>query len=221
MKSIIQNNPTTFQTEDMQMFHDLEGIFEIDNSKLSIKDNTIYMNNCKIQFHKQHGIGGSFWLSSIALILFLDQHQEQFTNKTVLELGAGCALPSAYIAKHAKSVTASDLQPEIAQDTFELNNLSCPAIYLNWTESVPQNTKYDIIIAADCIYRTTHSYFVNAIKNNLASNGKFFICNADRDHLDDALYALQENWPDMQIETHDIIYNSKYTCQITVCSLGF
>jgi hypothetical protein len=102
----------------METLHDLNGIFSMDGELLTISNNTIYVDGCEIPFDVvSNHISGSFWLSSIALILFLKKQKAFVKDKRVLELGAGLALPSKYI----KDNVVMEEKTLLFNDTYYVN----------------------------------------------------------------------------------------------------
>ncbi len=209
MKAIMQNNPNTFQTDDLKTIVRPQGSFNLATSKdtsssINITDHTLSVlnsNNIKEKYfiyEDPSHIGGCFWLSSIAMILFIDTHKDYFKDKKVLELGSGIGLPAMHIAKTCTPsfVTMSDKDASITQTSsnsngiFELCNTEVK--YIDWYNNQNNNEKYDVIIASDCVYRNTQDAFLQTIKNYLKDDGIFIFINAYRDGLDDFIYSLQE-----------------------------
>lgn len=112
MIRLLQNNPTTFQTTDGKTLYNLSGNFYLDNkSFLTINENKLYIDNNIINIYKNtEQIGGSFWLSSIAMLLLLQKYNKEdfYNNKSILELGAGIALPSIYLSNFSNNITSTD-----------------------------------------------------------------------------------------------------------------
>lgn len=213
MKSIIQNNPNTFQTGELKTILRPQGDFtlsnlfktkiNITNHTLSILNNDIVDQQYSIYENPTH-IGGCFWLSSIAMILFIDTHKDYFKDKKILELGSGIGLPAMHIAKTCtpKNVTMSDKDSYITQSSSNLNGIfelgNTDIKYIDWFNSLndtlndTDQDKYDVIIASDCVYRNTQAAFLETIKKHLKDDGIFIFVNAYRDGLDDFIYSLQE-----------------------------
>lgn len=210
MKSIIQNNPTTFQTGDLRTICRPQGRFnllniplkttiDVDNHTLSILNDNVVKQQYHI-FEDSSRIGGCFWLSSIAMLLFADTHKDYFKDKKVLELGSGIGLPAMHIAKTCcpKHVSLSDIDSYITQHSSNLNGLfelgNTEVKNIDWDDLpyVPESEKYDIIIATDCIYRNSQNAFFRTVQRFLKSDGIFILANAYRDGLDDFIYSLEE-----------------------------
>jgi predicted nicotinamide N-methyase len=208
MKAIMQNNPNTFQTGDLKTIVRPQGTFNLASNKekasVNITEHTLSVlndNNVKEHYYIYEDpshIGGCFWLSSIAMILFIDTHKDYFRDKKVLELGSGIGLPAMHIAKTCTPtfVTMSDKDACITQTSsnsngmFELSNTEVK--YIDWYDNINENEKYDVIIASDCVYRNTQNAFLQTIKKYLKDDGIFIFINAYRDGLDDFIYSLQE-----------------------------
>jgi hypothetical protein len=209
---LLQCNSCIFQTDDLKTLYNLIGIFKFDNTILEITPNHIIINDIILSYNKiPKQIGGSFWLSTIAMLLFISKNKNIFKDKTILELGAGLALPSNYIQKvcNPKNITASDYEC-----------LTNKIKHIDWNNlDDSDNTKYDIIIACDCIYRNSYSYLLQTIKKYLVKNGKLFIINPYRDGLDDFIYGIREFNHNINIKIENLIYSSNannYTIELYV-----
>ena len=94
------------------------------------------------------------WLSSPSM-------SSRLANKHILELGAGCAVPSLASAVYSTpaSVTISDLNPDTMENiehNIGLNPGKCDvnACTIDWedTSTYPEQ-KMDYVICSDCIYQ--------------------------------------------------------------------
>jgi hypothetical protein len=216
MERLLQNSPMVFQTSDMKTIYNLNGLFSLDNCHLKIDDNdTIIIDNIKLKIYKNpEHIGGSFWLSSIGMILYIKSLNFDFSNKTILELGCGVALPSMYLSYFSNNITISDLDPSIGDINCKMNNIdTIKSKLISWSSlDSMDNSKYNVIIASDCVYRNTWRFFLDAIKKyfDKNSNGMLLICNPYRDGWDDFVYALSEYLPDISQFSKKITYDNYY-----------
>jgi len=181
------------------------------------------------------GIGAGCWLSSIAMLSWLsDNYETHSTPKRVLEVGCGVALNSLYLAhSHSNShsqahinITASDYKHTIGYALDEnkvLNGIDTSTVayeVLDWNQCTsetynPSETigTFDLIIATDCIYKSTASLFFNVIKHHLAKNGKLLLINpmeTSRPGTDNLIYKLAE-MGEISISHIAIQLNKKYT----------
>lgn len=97
------------------------------------------------------------WMASPSMV-------ERMEGKAVLELGAGCAIPSLAAAVHGspRSVTITDLNPDTMDNirhNIGLNGhasgaAAVTAATIDWSdESTYPTEKLDYVICSDCIYQ--------------------------------------------------------------------
>jgi len=112
-------------------------------------------------------VGLTVWDSSLVLMKFLEKlhDQGQFgPGMRVLELGSGCGPVSVAAAMMGAQVTATDVQWILAltKRNVELNqsliaegggSVTCQTLYWGREEDLEGLPRFDIIIAADCIYK--------------------------------------------------------------------
>lgn len=95
------------------------------------------------------------WPSALALTRFLQSSPELTQQKSVLEIGAGIALPSFSIARQTRSLIISDHQPdavELMKRNIELLALrNATALLLDWNHFPPE-IKADTILLSDINY---------------------------------------------------------------------
>lgn len=93
---------------------------------------------------------GVVWPSSVALTKYLEKNPPQET--TILEIGCGLAIPSIYLAKNGKSVTAMDFHPDVP--FFFEKNKHQNAVELRLEISPWQSfdVKHDLMIGSDILY---------------------------------------------------------------------
>lgn len=89
MIKLLQNNSFTFQTLELQTLYNISGKFNIYENYITINDSKLYIDNIIIKLYKDPKyIGGSFWLSSIAMLLIFQKYDKKyFENKKIIELG--------------------------------------------------------------------------------------------------------------------------------------
>jgi len=109
--------------------------------------------------------GLGIWCASLVMSRWLASRSmvERMENKTILELGAGCGIPSLTAAVYGspKSVWITDLNPETIDNiryNIELNgsatNKEIIASSIDWgDESTYPPMKIDYVICSDCIYQ--------------------------------------------------------------------
>lgn len=189
---IIQNSPTSFQAEDCHTFTDVEGVFEAFGSSLRIENRRILIDGLEIKLTCDPGhIGGSFWLSSIAMLMYMRSNKQEFAGKRVLELGAGTALPSIYLSKACcDMVVASDLDIVPALHSIGANPCRVIPVTLDWSSE--SHGLFDVVVACDCVYRANHESFARAVLAHLAPGGTLYMVNPQREGFDECLYLLEE-----------------------------
>jgi release factor glutamine methyltransferase len=95
------------------------------------------------------------FFSTKNLLKFLEE--EDLTNKTLLELGAGSGLISVFATKKKAKVTASDISYFAVQnikENFKINNSDARVIHSNLFEKIPPD-KFDYIIINPPYYNKT------------------------------------------------------------------
>ena len=224
MKVLLQNSPSMFQSDDMSTITNIHGLFT-DGSRndvhVSVRGDTVTLNGTSFVTKRNHNtIGGSFWLSSIALLLYVEENKAAFAGKRVLELGSGVGLPSMYIAKTCgpASVTATDADYVTLALNVERNELqdAIHVMKLDWEDVQVTYAcdTYDVLVASDCVYRDNHRAFMTAVRRLLSRNGKLVMFNAERDGLDECIYALQEVCQDVHVDEVTLCYNHEYKTKI-------
>lgn len=177
------------------------------------------------------GIGAGCWLSSIAMLSWLsDNYLNYSTPARVLEVGCGVALNSLYLASSQSqvntSIVASDHMHTIGyafDENKALNGIDTSKVayeVLDWNQCIsetynPSTTigTFDLIMATDCIYKSTATMFFNVIKHHLAKNGRLLLINPmekSRPGTDNFIYKLAE-MGEISISHIAIQLNKKYT----------
>jgi 2-polyprenyl-3-methyl-5-hydroxy-6-metoxy-1,4-benzoquinol methylase len=174
---------------------------------------------------KDCGIGAGCWLSSIAMLSYLNNNYISPTSR-VLEIGCGVALNALYLASQGhQSITASDCFETIGcafEENKKLNNTANGQYkLLDWQQCCSDNYdpldtigEYDLIIATDCIYRSTAPMFFQTIRKHLSKNGgKLLLINpveTSRAGIDEFIYKLAE-MGDVSVQHIAIQFDHKYT----------
>jgi len=101
---------------------------------------------------------GVLWPSSEALARFIASHPDLVSNKKVIELGCGLALPSL-VAKHlGADVLATDFHPDVelyVQRNGRHSELQINYQRLNWRENNNLG-EFDVILGSDILYESKH-----------------------------------------------------------------
>ncbi|KAL7517146.1 hypothetical protein ACHAWX_002095, partial [Stephanocyclus meneghinianus] len=108
--------------------------------------------------------GLSIWCASLVMARWLSSPvlSSRLCNKHILELGAGCAVPSlaAVTYAHPASVTISDLNPDTMENIRyniglnPTNNCEVKACSIDWEDQATYpDKKMDFVICSDCIYQ--------------------------------------------------------------------
>lgn len=201
--------------------HDFVGTFDVDGYNtifvqrldMHTKQFEFSTKECKYQMlvrecnAREGGIGAGCWLSSVAMLAWITENAHVFVGKKVMEMGCGIGLCSLGLSSMIRdtSITASDCYSALAE-TFdknvELNGIdksNTSFKLMDWdatADAQVENTgEYDIIIATDCIYKSTADSFKQAALKHLAPNGKLFMINpfgVSRPGVDTFVYSLAE-----------------------------
>jgi SAM-dependent methyltransferase len=176
------------------------------------------------------GIGAGCWLSSIAMMSWIKDNMDMFKDKMILEIGSGVALPSLYLGKNMNNqnkfnLHCSDYKETIGyvlkenQKNNDININDLQYSVLDWKECLkaeydPFDTigKFDIIIACDCIYKSTANIFKEAVLKHLKSNGKIIFINpleTSRPGVDQFIYSLAEQG-EIDVKHIAVRHNNKY-----------
>lgn len=146
------------------------------------------------------------WMSSIAMCLYILDNKDVFNGKEVLELGAGIGLPSQYVRTHtfAKSVTSSDIAD------------------IDWEDLDPEDVRrFDVIIAADCMYRCTHKAFIQTLQKYIKPGGVIVLFNAIRPEIEEALYEIKSIWPNAETLTKSLLVENTYSIELYHLVINF
>ena len=136
-------------------------------------------------------LGFQTWYSSIYMAELIDEGQLiPVVGKNVLEIGSGTGLAGMTSAKKGASITMlTDYHPQVLktlQENLSLNRLENAFVKeLDWTRIDSQNfndldpmvesTRWDTILAADCIYTREHSRLVPLIVDKYLGGNVFHV----------------------------------------------
>jgi predicted nicotinamide N-methyase len=105
------------------------------------------------------GRGGFVWDASYVLAKYLADYRGNLQGKRVLELGAGCALPSLAAAVLGAEVVSTDIMPalDLTQENVALNHLeaSVTTAKLDWSSEEDRaqvQGSFDLILLSDLFY---------------------------------------------------------------------
>ncbi len=134
--------------------------------KVLVTDN--FGPRIRIKQEIAYGVGGQFWEASYLLSQYLCRlYPSSMSHLRVLELGAGCALPSVISCLKGAQVTATDIPPTLAltQTNMTLNEGLFTGKYtvqeLDWT-NISHRTSlagpYDVVLMSDLFYMPVRCY---------------------------------------------------------------
>lgn len=186
----------------------------------------------------QAGMGGGCWMSSIALLSWMTKNKRMFSGKRVLEMGCGVGLCSLGLATMTRNINVA-LRPtcivatdnrEVLGEMFdtntimnELENKNVSFKLLDWVDencdfqqSKQSHELFDIIIATDCIYKSTAELFRRTAFKHLAPKGKIIIINPSDDHRP-GMYVLLHSLAEyghVQQRYIDLFMNESYSMEL-------
>jgi predicted nicotinamide N-methyase len=140
---------------------------------------------------------GVIWPSARGLAQFLsDLPQSALSNKNVLELGCGLALPSMLASKIGAQVIATDFHPEVPGflktniQKNQLENLNYRAV--NWEVEMPNFEKFDWVIGSDVLYEKRYAEsLAKTIDQLVKPDGKVLIADPGRPYLQSFVDAMK------------------------------
>mgnify|MGYP003578505255 CR=1 FL=1 len=116
------------------------------------------------------------WPASIGLCRFLKQNPKYITGKTVLELAAGLGLSGLYSARHAETVTITDIEPQaeeiIHKSAAHLKLSNVQANTLNWNDA-PLMPMPGVVLLSDvnyepAVFNELKAILIYYLKNNVS-----------------------------------------------------
>ncbi len=138
----------------------------------------------KQQFSDPDGYGARLGISSAQWCLFgqlwpagrlLAQAMSRFDieGKRILELGCGIGLASLVLQRRGGDIVASDIHP-LAEPFLAYNAAlnALPAVHyrhLRWDVELPALGRFDLIIASDVLYESTHATLLAGVVERHAS----------------------------------------------------
>lgn len=180
----------------------------------------------------QDTTGLSIW--SAALVLSRWTSQMDWSDTTVLELGAGCGVPGLTVAfsdPPPKQVYVTDLNPKTVENlvhNISLNGLdNTTAIKMDWCDkSTWPEEKLDFVLGSDLIYqKSLVPLLVDVVLGLLKPNGKFYYVAPDsgRDGLVEFIDRMKEVCSDwkMQIAPQELLLNPLTNGDDEACFLFF
>ena len=81
------------------------------------------------------------------------------------------------------------------------------------TSSSSKAKMYDVVVAADCLYRTNAPPFLAAILATLKPGGRFLLVNPIRDGVDEFLYGLLEHG-EGRMDKSTVLWNDQYPIEL-------
>lgn len=176
------------------------------------------------------------WPAAIVLSDYLCKHVSVVQDKVVFEFGAGAALPSIVAEKLGSSlVLATDYPDQLVlsniADLIRVNHCSnAYAIGHTWGEDIdgirnlltsldkPSNTKADVILLADVLWKDTYQFhrsLLKSVTDCLKSDGIVLLAVAhrpcDQHSPSDDLELLELAEKDFGLQ-HRLVYSSEKYC---------
>jgi len=177
--------------------------------------------------------GLGIWAASLVCAQWMAQQRERFTNRTVLELGAGCGVPGICISQcnQAKKVYLTDFNPKTAENLqYNVEQNECQTntetMIMNWQdESTWPSEKLDYVIGSDLIYQHDMvPLLVQTLKGLLKATGVFlYVAPATgRQGHDDFLAVMEPHFTivDKDAST-DLLANPLASQDDDLCFLHF
>lgn len=122
---------------------------------VKIPDPVEVENYCNANNSASEFYWSQVWPAAIGMCEYMAERSEQFTNKKVLEIAAGLALPSLLAAKMQAIVTSTDLYAsaiEWIKKNAALNELkNLESFTLDW-QHIPSHITTDVLLLSDINY---------------------------------------------------------------------
>ncbi|MGK0367336.1 MAG: putative nicotinamide N-methyase [Thermoproteota archaeon] len=161
--------------------------------------------------------GNKIWATSLVLIKYLKENQDQYKGLRVLEVGCGWGLIGVYLAKHLGcDVVCSDLDPlvlPIVEMHAQLNETSLSIKKASFNDFTLDYLKgFDLIIGAEICYSDEITLdIIELIKRSFQVNIKsFIIADPGRPDFEDCIMYCQSNHETKLIDLSGSI-NTKVT----------
>ncbi|EKM59600.1 uncharacterized protein PHACADRAFT_191971 [Phanerochaete carnosa HHB-10118-sp] len=162
------------------------------------------------------GCGGITWLAGEILSAYVCR-RGSLKGKNVLELGSGTGLVGLVTGVLGAQVWITDQAPllGIMAHNVEINNLShrVSVMELNWGESLPSDLpRFDIILAADCVYFEPAFPLLVQTLDKLAARGdpEILFCYKKRRKADKRFFTMLKkkfNWTEVDDDPNKEQYN--------------
>ena len=177
----------------------LKSIWITESDKIELREQVIFQNGQE---------GKRVWESGITISRYIKLNQEQFINKTVLDLGSGTGIGGIAVMKftEAKKVIMTDYTEEILdllQGNLKLQPKKVPyeLQLVDWTLNETYNRvldqAIDIVLATDVIYKGSPYDSLSQLLKTLATQFPeikiLIIIPKQRDCRDDFLRKMSEH----------------------------
>ncbi len=132
---------------------------------------------------------GTLWPAARGLSEYLVQlGPSLLSQKSVLEIGCGLAIPSMVCAKLGAQVTATDFHPDILEflDSNLRRNQIQEVHYVeaDWQKEVSDLGTFDWVVGSDILYERAHPAEVSrALTRHLNPNGRLILADPGRPYL--------------------------------------
>ncbi len=159
------------------------------------------------------------WPAALAMAQYISQQTNFSKDTTVLEIGAGLALPSLVIGKMVNHVTITDYLPEaieFAAKNWNLNHTHAAHFtLLDWRNPDPAFAA-DLLIASDVAYeKRMFSYLPQAFEVLCKPNGRVLLSEPNRGFAQDFLKNLPTTHFSIQKTTLKIMmHDTEYLINI-------
>lgn len=128
------------------------------------------------------------WPSAKALARYLLDHPEESEGASIIELGAGVALPSLVLRSLGRNPLITDWAGEalaFAQSNMAINGLDAArTAILDWRHPPEHFGRFDLAIGADLVYEARNpALLAHLLPRMLAPNGRFLLADPGRKHF--------------------------------------
>lgn len=149
------------------------------------------------------------WPSATALARYLLDHPEITDGATMIELGAGVALPSLALRSLGRDPLITDWAEDalvFAQSNMALNGFDASRIaILDWRHPPADLGPTDLAIGADLVYEARNpALLVQLLPKMLTQTGRFVLADPGRKHFATLRDLLQrDGWTMTELATID------------------